>query len=104
MTVIRHISNTSIIIIKYMILRDDMLAVKNNKLLNLEIEGALKIVINYYNNNKNIISNFIMLLMEDIWKLPQDLNIYDCCHIYRETNRTTYYLAKKCIYNLDSII
>ena len=104
MTVIRHISNASIIIIKYMTLRDDMLATKNNKLLNLEIEGASKIVINYYNNNKNIIPNFIMLLMEDIWKLSQDLYIYDCCHIYRETNRITYCLAKKCIYNLDSII
>ena len=39
MTVIRHISNASIIIIEYMTLRDDMLAAKNKKLLNLEIEG-----------------------------------------------------------------
>ena len=30
--------------------------------------------------------------MKDIWKLSHDLNIYDCCHIYRKTNRT---LAKK---------
>ena len=104
MTVIRRISNASIIIIEYMTLRDDMLAAKNNKLLNLEIEGDQKIVINYYNNNKNIIPNFIMLLMEDIWKLSQNLYIYGCCHIYRETNRITYCLANKGIYNLDSII
>ena len=104
MTVIRHISNASIIIIEYMTLRDDMLAAKNKKLLNLEIEGDQKIVINYYNNNKNIIPNFIMLLMEDIWKLSQNLYIYGCCHIYRETNKTTYCLANKGIYNLDSII
>lgn len=45
-----------------------------------------------------------MLLMEDIWKLSQDLYIYDCHYIYREANRTTDCLAKKGICNLDSII
>ena len=42
--------------------------------------------------------------MENIWKLSQNLYIYDCHHIYREVNRTTNCLAKKGICNLDSII
>ena len=42
--------------------------------------------------------------MEDIWKLSRDLNIYRCCHIYREANRTTDCLAKKGICNTDSNI
>ena len=40
-----------------------------------------------------------ILLMGDIWKLCQDLNIYNCCHIYRESNRTSDCLAKKGICN-----
>ena len=60
----------------------------------------MKIVIDYY-NKKNNISNYIILLMEDIWKLSRDLYIYDYHHIYRETNKIVDYLAKKCIYNLD---
>ena len=42
--------------------------------------------------------------MEDIWKLSQDLYIYDCLYIYREANRTTDCLANKGICNLESII
>ena len=61
MVVSRHISNTSII----MALKDDMLTVKNNKFLNLEINNDLRIVIDYY-NKKNNIYNFIMLLIDDI--------------------------------------
>ena len=34
----RHISNTSIIIVECMTLRDDILVAKNNEFLNLEIE------------------------------------------------------------------
>ena len=86
-----------------MTLRYDMLAAKKNEFLNLDIEGDSKIVINCY-NKKNVIPSSIMLLMEDIWKLFQDLYIYDCCHIYRKTNRTLYCLTKKCICNLNSII
>ena len=44
----RHISNISIIIAKYMVLKDDMLTAKNNRFLNLKIEDdskLLKIVI-----------------------------------------------------------
>ena len=62
----RHIGNASIIIAECMTLRDDMLAAKNNRFLNLEIEGDSKIVIDYCNKNSNIL-NSIMLLMEDIW-------------------------------------
>ena len=39
--------------------------------------------------------------MEDIWRLSQDLNIYNYCHIYRDTNRTTDCLANKDIYNTN---
>ena len=42
--------------------------------------------------------------MKDIWKLSQDLYIYDCLYIYREANRKTDCLAKKGICNLESII
>ena len=61
MVVSRHISYTSII----MVLRDDMLTVKNNKFLNLEINNDLRIVIDYY-NKKNNIYNSILLLIDDI--------------------------------------
>ena len=37
--------------------------------------------------------------MEDIWRLSQNLNVYNCCHIYKEANRTMDGLAKKGIYN-----
>ena len=61
----RHIGNVLIIIIKCMTLRDDILAIKNNKFLNLEIEGDLKIVIDCYNKKSNI-PRSIILLMDDI--------------------------------------
>lgn len=48
-----------------MALRDDMLTSKNNSLLNLEIEGGSKIVIDCYNMETNIPSS-ILLLMKDI--------------------------------------
>ena len=34
----------------------------------------------------------------------QDLNIYDCHHIYKEENKTIHCLTKKCICSLESII
>ena len=43
---------------------------------------------------KSNILNFIILLMEDIWRITQDLNII-CCHIYSKANRIIYYLVKK---------
>ena len=99
----RHIGNVLIIITKCMILRDDILAVKNKEFLNLEIEGDLKIVIDCYNKKNNIPSS-IILLMEDIWKLSYDLYINDCSYIYKEINRIIDCLAKKNICNLESII
>ena len=45
-----------------------MLATKNNKFLNIEIEDDSKIVIYYY-NKKNSIPSSTMLLIEDVWKL-----------------------------------
>ena len=82
-----------------MVLKDDMLTAKNNWFLNLKIEDdskLLKIVI----IKKSNIPNSIILLIENIWKLSQDLCIYDCCRIYRETNRTINYFIKKGICNL----
>ena len=58
-----------------------MTLVKNNELLNLNIEDNSIIVTNYY-NKKNYNSG--ILLIENIWKLFNDLNIYICCHIYRK--------------------
>ena len=55
-------------------------------------------------NKKSNIPNFIMLLMEDIWKLFQDINIYNCCYIYKETNKIIDCLTKKCICNIESTI
>ena len=45
-----------------------------------------------------------MLLIEDIWKFSQDLNIYDCRHVYREANKIANCLAKKGISILDSSV
>ena len=44
----RHISNVSIIITKWMTLRNDTLANKNTGFLNLDIKGDLRIVIDWY--------------------------------------------------------
>ena len=43
-----------------MTLRDDMLAAKNNKFLNLEIDGDSKIVINCYNKKKKVIFQVLL--------------------------------------------
>ena len=45
----RHTGNASIIIVACMTFRDSKLAAKNNGLLNVEIEGDLKVVIDSYN-------------------------------------------------------
>ena len=55
---------------------------------------TLKIIIDCYNKKINTPSSN-MLLMEVIWKLSQELNIYDCRHVYKEANKTTDCLAKK---------
>ena len=52
-------------------------------------------IVDCYNKRINI-SSTIILVIEDILKLSQGLNIYECrCHIYREANRTVDYLTKK---------
>ena len=45
-------------------------------------------MIDGYNKKSNIPSS-IMLLMEDVWKITQDLNVCICRHVYREVNGTT---------------
>ena len=75
---------------------------KNNGFVNPKTESKSKILIDCYNKKSNIPST-IMLLMEDIWKLTHDLNIHNCHHIYRKTNRIAYCLAKKKICSIESI-
>ena len=60
-------------------------------------------MIDFYNKNINI-PNSILLLMEDIWKLFQDLNIYVCRHVYREANKIVDCVAKKGFSILDSTV
>ena len=48
----------------------------------------------------NILSS-ILLLMGDIWNLPQSLNIFVCYHAYKEANKTTSSLPKKGLSKLD---
>ena len=50
---------------------------------NLEIEGDSKVTIDCYNKTSGLPST-IILLMENVWKLSQDLNLYNGCHIFRE--------------------
>ena len=76
----KHLGNVSIIIAQCVALRDDILVAIYNGFTNLEIEGDSKVIIDYY-NRRNSSPSSIMLLMEDIWKLSQDLNIYKCGHI-----------------------
>ena len=66
-------------------------------------EGDFKVVIDCY-NKKCSLPRSIIILMEDIWRLTQYLNIYNCCHNYREGNLTTNYLTKKDICNTHSNI
>ena len=94
MAACRHLSKTSIIVSECMTLRVDTLAATNNDFLSLEIEGDFKIVIDCYNNRINVPCS-IKILMEEIWKLSQDLNIYNCQLVHKEGNKTTDYLAKK---------
>ena len=53
---------------------------------------------------KSNIPSSIMLLIEDIWKLSQDLYIYNCYYIYNEANRIIDCLVMKSICNLELII
>ena len=97
----RHLGYASMIIIaNCVVLRDGILVAIYNSFTNLEIEGDSEVNIDCYKRKSNSPSS-IILLMEDIWRLSQDLNIYNCCHIYREANRTTDCLAKKGIYNTN---
>lgn len=64
----RHMNNVSIIIAECKDSIDGVLVSKNNEFLNLEIEGDSKVVLNSYNKKSNVPS-YIMLLIEDIWKI-----------------------------------
>ena len=99
----RHLGNTSIIMAECVALIDGILVATHNGFSNLEIEGDSKVIINCY-NKKGSSPSSIILLMEDIWRLSHNPNIYNCCHIYREANRTVDCLAKKGIYMTNSNI
>lgn len=66
---------------------------------NLETEGDSKVIMDFL--QKCSLPSLIML---HICRLAHDLNIFHCGHIYRESNRITYCLAKKCICVIDSNI
>ena len=73
MTGSRHLDNALIITTECGALRDGILATIYNCLSNLEIEGNSKVVIDCYNKKSSAPSS-IILLMEDIWRLSQNLN------------------------------
>ena len=81
----RHLGNVLIINAKCVALRDGVLAARLNGFFNLEIEGDFKVIINCY-NKKSILPSSIILLIEDIWGLTHNLNIFNCYHIYGEAN------------------
>ena len=56
-------------------MRDGVLTAICNGFSNLEIEGDSKVIIDCYNRSNS--PGSIILLMEDIWRLSQDLNIYN---------------------------
>ena len=89
----RHLDNASIINAECVALRDGVLAAILNGFFNLKIEGDFKVIINCYNKKSSIPSS-IILLIEDIWGLDHNLDIFNCCHIYRKANRITYCLRK----------
>ena len=92
----------SIITTECVVLRNEVLATLNG-FSNMEIEGNSKVIINCY-IKKNSLHTSITFLMEDIWGLAQNLNIYNCCNIYRKANRITYCLVKKGICNTNLVI
>ena len=105
MVVSRQLGNASIITAECIDLRDSVPTATYNGFSNLEIGGNSKVVIDCYNKKKKSnLPSSIILLIEDIWRLSKSLNIFNCYHIYREANRTSYYLVKKGICNPTSSI
>lgn len=62
-----------------------------------------KVTIDCFNKKCSLPSS-IMLLMEHIWRVGENLNIFKCCHVYKGEHRTTNCLAKKGICITDSHI
>ena len=86
-----------------MALRDVVLIVRLNGFFNLVIEGDSKVIRDCYNKKNNLPSS-IIFVMKDIYRLTHDLNILNCCHIYKKANKTVNCLAKKDIYNTNLVI
>ena len=80
MVACKHIGKFSVIIIECMVLRYGILVAKSKGLLDLEVEGDSKIIVDCYIKKINIHS-FILLLIDDIWNISQDLNIYIYRHV-----------------------
>ena len=53
----------------------------------IESERDSNVIIDCFNKTSSLPSSIIQL-MEDISRLAQNQNIYKCCHIYREANRS----------------
>ena len=68
-----------------MILRDDILAVRDIGFLSVEIKGDTKVIKNCF-NRKNSSLNSIILLMEDVWRIFLNSNMVNCCYLYGKAN------------------
>ena len=81
-------------------LRNFILATIYHSLITFKNERNSVVIIICYNRRSSSLSS-IILLMEDVYRLSQDINIYNYGHIYREANRTTECIAMKCIFNTN---
>ena len=69
----------------------------------LENEADLRIVIACFNKRIGVFCS-IRILMEDILKLSNDLNIYGCHRVYTKVNKILDCIVKKYISIIDSRI
>ena len=51
--------------------------------------------IDCYNEKSSLPKFLIILLMEDVWRLVHNLNIYNYYHVYQDADKTTDCLTKK---------
>lgn len=61
-------------IVNAMNLRDEILSTRFNGFSNIKIEWEFKVMINCYNKRNNLL-DLIILLMNNIWRIIQNLNI-----------------------------
>ena len=78
----KNLGNASIINAECVALRDRVLSAKPNFFSTWRLQKDFKVIIDCY-DKKNSLPSSIILLMEDIWGLARNLNIFSCCHIYK---------------------